>query len=115
MRLLFNILLVFLLNGCIGFRYWTSEGHDPLARVGEFPYVFTKFERAEKYTNSYDQRLLGTKLSKEHFLAEKVNSVLEDIESAYLSLSKSNIFNYYKDKFHYCTQIRFENNLCPNC
>ena len=112
-RVLFIIILVVLLNGCIGLHQWYSEGYDPLGFVDEFPYVFTNFERADDYANSYDRRLSGTKLKKEHFLAQEINSILNNIEAAYQSLSQSNVFNYYKDKFRYCDQSLYGDTLCP--
>ena len=50
-------------------------GYDPLASVDEFPYVFTNFERANNFADSYDRRLSGTKLKKEHFLSQKIDSI----------------------------------------
>jgi hypothetical protein len=112
-RLLINIILLILLNGCIGFHQWTSEVYDPLASIDEFPYVFTNFERANNFADSYDRRLSGTKLKKEHFLSQKIDSILNNIEAAYTSLNQTNIFNYYKEIFNYCNHGLYGKSLCP--
>lgn len=112
-RVCFSIILVFLLTGCIGFHQWSAEGYDPLSRVDDFPYIFNSFERAIDYADSYSQKLSGTKLRKEHFLYQKVNSILDNIDLAYQSINTGNIFKYYKNRFNFCNQVLNNSTLCP--